>query len=683
MDNTPWKLNVSSLAGQAVDHVDVKDSDAMAGVGTAVSALYATDSGGNTNWIFLAGGQTNEWTGGSNTAWATSANWSLGRAPISDDFVKIPAAKPRYPVLGLAITVNGLELQTGASLDLNGQDLTVTSDAMLAGTFRASGSETITFQAGVDFTGGTFTPVQSKVSLAGSGDQFVNLADLTFFKIAVLNSLGSVNFVNGFTATEFRCEAPSGTRTMTFQQGRTFIIRDLFLLGAAGATNITLWSSDYGLKWNLAVSGYRSVRGVEVQDSNASMGLPIPAASSQDDGNNDNWLFGVAPAVWLGTVNNNFHTATNWAPAVVPDATARVLVDGTNSMTITGAVTVLELTVGGGAGAAVVTVNAPLTVGENIAVITNGTLALNRPSVVSNNVEVLAGGILTHSANGDTEVNKLTLSVYGNVEVDTNGAIDVTAKGYPNYGPGSNDGKNAGGSHGGKGGEQFGLSGVCYGSIVAPTNLGSAGYYYGNRAAGGGAVRLTVSGVIDNRGLICADGAVAFVGSGSGGSINLSAGLLVGSGTIRANGGGSGSGGGGRVALVVTNVGADFSLYTGAIQATGTGAGTIYKQSSGDRPGRGTVYVQGGSYYTDVPPSSNYVAGEVDRATFYVDSAKLRLGNDVSVGDIFLPSAGAQLDLNFKTLIVHSRQHSLSGTVTNFGTIIWLPDVMGTVFSIR
>jgi len=144
-----------------------------------------------------------------------------------------------------------------------------------------------------------------------------------------------------------------------------------------------------------------------------------------------------------------------------------------------------------------------------------------------------------------------------------------------------------------------------------------------------------------------------------------------------------GAGGGGRVSLMVTNAGADFSLYTGTIQAYGAGAGTIYEQSAADRPGRGVVLVKGGSTFTDVPPSTNYVAGEVERVTFNVDSAKLRLVNDFAVGDILLQSAGAQLELNFKNLIVHSRQHALSGTVTNFGAIIWIPDVSGTVFSIR
>jgi len=678
VDNSSWKLNVSSLAGQSVEHVDVKDSDAMTGVGAAVSALYGVDNGGNTNWIFLAGGQTNVWTGGSNTSWAISANWSLGRAPIADDFVKIPAAKPRYPVLGLAVTVNGMELQSGASLDLSGRDLTVTSDAILAGVLNAAGTETITFQANVDFTGGTFTPARSVVLLAGGGDQSVNLFHQTFYKVTVLNSAGTVTFGDGFAATELRCEAPGGTRNLVFYQGSMFTLRDFVLLGAVGSTNITLQSSAYGMKWNLAVSGYRCVRGVDVQDCDASLGLPIAAVSSLDSSGNLNWTFNVPPSVWLGTSNNNFHTAANWSPAGVPDATTRVLVSTVNSMTITGAVTVLELMVGGSTGAASVTVNAPITVAETITVLSNGTLTLNRPCVVSNGLYVLSGGLLTHSANGSTEVNKLNVTVYGDVGVDANGSVDVTSRGYGGWqGPGKC------GSYGGHG--SWGGGGPCYGSLVAPTNCGSGG----DTGPGGGAILMTVGGMIRNDGLLCADGGGDRAGSG--GSIWLTSGTLIGVGTIRANGGASNPGAGGRISLVVTNTGADFSLYTGSILAFGgganAGAGTIYKQSAADRPGRGMVFLANNgvtSGYTDLPPNLSYLAGEVDRAAFYVNNgAAIQLKSDLTVGDIWLQAANTKLDLNFQTLLVHSRQHALLGTVTNFGAIIWIPDVAGTVFSIR
>ncbi len=680
-DGTPWKLNVNIAAAQTVERVDVKDSNAMPGLGTEVAAINSQDSGNNSNWSFtvVSTGATNVWTGSSNTVWSARGNWSLNRTPIPDDFITIPVVgTARYPVLDSAVTMQGLDVRSGASLALAGYDLTATASSLLAGSLTASAAETMTFPADVDFSGGSVTAVRSTLALTGTGDQLVNLGNQTFYKVAVLNSAGTVTFNSGFGATELRCEAPSGTRNLVFQEGATVTLRDLVMRGAVGATNITLRSSSSPQKWNLAVSGYRFVRGVDVQDSDASSGLPIPAAASQDSGDNVNWTFDVAPAMWLGVSNSNFHTAANWSSGVVPDAATRVWVDATNAMSITGAVTVLDLVVGGNTGAASVTVTAPLTVSETITVLSNGTLVLNRPCVVSNGLYVLSGGLLTHSANGATEPNKINVTVYGKVGVDVGGSVNVTGKGYASTkGPGYQ------GSYGGRGT----AGGLCYGSIVAPTNCGSGGDY----DYGGGAIILNATGEIRNDGLLCADGSSASGRSGSGGTVWLTSGTLIGIGTIRANGGSANPAGGGRISLVVTNTGADFALYTGSVLAFGgnssAGAGTIYKQIAADRPGRGTVFLNNNGYtsgYTDFPPSTNYVAGEVERTAFYVTNAAIfRLANDLTVGDIWLTSANAQLDLGLKTLIVHSRQHAFSGTVVNWGTIIWMPDVAGTVFSIR
>ena len=148
-------------------------------------------------------------------------------------------------------------------------------------------------------------------------------------------------------------------------------------------------------------------------------------------------------------------------------------------------------------------------------------------------------------------------------------------------------------------------------------------------------------------------------------------------------------GGGGRVALVVTNAGADFSLYTGPILAQGpgnAGSGTIYKQRASDPPGWGTVLVlNGGNGYTEVPPNPPNVTNEVEFTTFYVtNSARLRLTNDFLIGNIFMQSSNAWLDLGSNTLWVKSRAHALGpGFVTNYGAIVWCPDIpKGVVFSV-
>ena len=251
-------------------------------------------------------------------------------------------------------------------------------------------------------------------------------------------------------------------------------------------------------------------------------------------------------------------------------------------------------------------------------------------------------------------------------------------------------------SHGGRGDWAYSI-GPCYGSIVSPTNLGSGGAY--GYCLGGGAIRLIVSGTLRNDGLICADGvnSVSDYYSPAGGSIFLTAGMLIGSGTIRSHGGntvGQGAGGGGRISLVVRQIGADFMEYTGSISAfsglTGAGAGragagTIYMQRAVERQGRGMVSVNNNnlalSGYTDVPPSPPHVTNEVKFATFIVtNAATLRLTNDFAVGNVFLTSANAKLDLGFNTLKVNAKEHPLGlGVATNYGAIIWIAD--GTIFT--
>ena len=108
------------------------------------------------------------------------------------------------------------------------------------------------------------------------------------------------------------------------------------------------------------------------------------------------------------------------------------------------------------------------------------------------------------------------------------------------------------------------------------------------------------------------------------------------------------------------------------------------------KPGRGTVRVanfdRGGQPITEVAYPTLAVPGEADRAIFRVrDGAYLRLLNDFTVGDIWLETPNARLDLNGKTLTVRSREHPLApGTVQNYGAIIWLPEIpKGTIYNAK
>ena len=212
-------------------------------------------------------------------------------------------------------------------------------------------------------------------------------------------------------------------------------------------------------------------------------------------------------------------------------------------------------------------------------------------------------GTLLVASNGWLSISSQTLTVTGNATVQPGGGIIADATGYPSgtgSGPGqylstssSVIGGGAGyGGYGAAGGAPVSLAGggaayggSTYGSVTAPTLMGSGGggNSYAPGGAGGGAIRLNVTGILEVDGRISAAGGAglnASSGGGSGGSIYLTVGTLAGSGVISANGGMGnylgGGGGGGRIAIVYAVY--DFlgltSAYGGSGYATG-GAGTV------------------------------------------------------------------------------------------------------------
>jgi len=192
----------------------------------------------------------------------------------------------------------------------------------------------------------------------------------------------------------------------------------------------------------------------------------------------------------------------------------------------------------------------------------------------------------------------------GNVLVEAGSTVSADGQGYVGTagpGAGASDAScgavsaGAGGGHGGPGGNgQLGaLGGSTYGAASAPTELGSGG---GNNPgcaftstvnAGGGAIALSVSGLLQLDGKITADGASMLperFGGGAGGSIYVTTTTLMGEGLFSANGaaGGSvsaGGGGGGRIAVYYASgaayQGAGLSAADGGAGYTPGGSGTV------------------------------------------------------------------------------------------------------------
>lgn len=295
---------------------------------------------------------------------------------------------------------------------------------------------------------------------------------------------------------------------------------------------------------------------------------------------------------WTGTgTSTNWSTPTNWSKGHCPLPDEDVEFDfrspgpccvdgvtnGIRSLTLaagyTGTVTVLTRFPGRGAF-------------TNLAI--SGDCTLN-------------GGSLTHQANTgvSNETDRLVLTVGGNLLVGPYGRIVADQKGFdagkgPSAGTTPNSG--TGGGHGGLAsyGTALTAPGPTYGSIYAPTNLGSGAY---GRA--GGAILLEVAGTATINGSITTSGAGGTAGGAAGGSVLIRAGFLSGTGTVTATGGAGGTsggaGGGGRIAVLLsggTTFGTVSFLPLGAAGGTyGSSAGTVYLQTAGQSEGTGTLII--------------------------------------------------------------------------------------------
>ncbi|MGP1309731.1 MAG: hypothetical protein ACTS27_05990, partial [Phycisphaerales bacterium] len=268
---------------------------------------------------------------------------------------------------------------------------------------------------------------------------------------------------------------------------------------------------------------------------------------------------------------------------------------------------------------------------------------------------------------GTVVINGAEIRVTGSMFIDATSRIDLTGRGFaPGEGPGAGTQalagtdsagnptfRGTGAGHGGIGGAPFGRQpqgfGGAYGDFRWPTEFGSGGggpsggagcLIRNSTSAGGGAVALFVGGELVLDGEIIADGSEtgSTTGSGSGGSILVQAGVLAGSGAVRANGGfrpdpgpgfcngGGGAGGGGRIAVYA----ADSSQWTGTMEAR---AGNL-----GQRGGAGTVYFSAGGGASPRLIIDNTGAG----GPVFVENGTTPLAGEVVVGGV-LVRGGARL----------------------------------------
>ncbi|MGP8052655.1 MAG: beta strand repeat-containing protein [Limisphaerales bacterium] len=336
---------------------------------------------------------------------------------------------------------------------------------------------------------------------------------------------------------------------------------------------------------------------------------------------------------------------------------------------------------------------------------TNSLVAISSSSVdvlVRGNAVVVPSGAwtignLTIASNGmllaSSALSPVNLNASGNVTIQAGGSLLADSAGYA-AGMGSGYGHydyvtgypGGGGGHGGSGANgtsTIASGGMAYGSQTSPTTFGSGGGtypVYSVGGAGGGAVQISVSGILQVDGCISANGGSGSGtggGGGSGGSIWLTSGILIGSGSITANGGSSagsigGGGGGGRIAIypAANLFGGVMSAYGGSGASSG-GAGTVFLQPTGQN-GQ-LILDDGGNAGTNTPVQSASTADLIVRngasasASSSASFANLLMSSNAWLTAYSYSSSAPAYPVNF----------SFSGNATIPGGCGIFTDVMG------
>ena len=415
--------------------------------------------------------------------------------------------------------------------------------------------------------------------------------------------------------------------------------------------------------YGFTVSGYADVKGVEVGGADSSAGMTIYATASEaTDANVVNWKFEDTRKFWTGATSSDPSVAGNWQGGEVPTAADDVVVmSPTRALTVSAeGFRVKSMTVMDGA----VNFSVPAEIVSALVALDGAAITVDRP-LRAGSVALLGTGAMTHTGPSKTEANGVDITTVGDFFIDKDASINADGKGYQNAYPHSDAeyGNAHYAGHGGIGRPSGGKVPPSYGSIICPTNNGCSAVH----GQGGGKVRLVVGGTFTVNGLVTVNGAGGHGGAcaGAGGSVWVTAGRMAGSGTIRANGGGTNSrDAGGRISLMLTAKGADFSdLAKATVTAypsvdgsshipTDCNCGTIYRQTGDEAFGCGTVYIQNDPKYADtgcgtpLPSLTDCEPNELKKVKLVIGhGAGVVLQDNLTVRDIEFADDRGRLDL--------------------------------------
>ena len=298
---------------------------------------------------------------------------------------------------------------------------------------------------------------------------------------------------------------------------------------------------------------------------------------------------------------------------------------------------------------------------------------------LNGNLTVTDGaGVGTLLLYSDTTNNVRTcgLTVTGNMTVDSDAYLRAVRGGFI----ATNALANIASAHGGAR-RADSIANRCYDSFFHPRHPGAFGVDNGLVNVGGGAIRLAVGGTLTLNGVATATPVVNNNRSGAGGSIDITAARLEGSGRIEANGnsrnydngGSSDASGGGRIAVRLTGAGETFSdAWVTNINAKGfysskitelhsSSAGSVYLQTAAQEEGAGTIIIRntGDTDNNLAVTSMPSVKGGGENDDFRKATLRLEAAARVQLHAMIKMSAlemepGTVLDLNGGSLAVKS-----------------------------
>ena len=246
-----------AVGKRVISYVAVQDN--LNGNSTAISTSYSYNFGDNTNWSF--GTSTYKWVGAVDTTWGNTANWIPTHLPATTDSVVVAKTGANNLTIETSQTVAGITINSGNTVSLLNDTLSVNGNFVNYGTFNARGGgnlfagiskvagtgttnfNTFTILSGtltdsssnINVSGnwtdnGAFTPIKTTtVNFNGTGNQSITrVGGETFDSISVNNTGGIVSAANNITV--------GTTALLTIASGSTLDLGSNQLLGGASLT---------------------------------------------------------------------------------------------------------------------------------------------------------------------------------------------------------------------------------------------------------------------------------------------------------------------------------------------------------------------------------------------------------------------------------------------------------------